>query len=97
MTLSAFLAGLLSAALFGVLAILVALLGKRLRRPAQAWRIGLQCAGLLLVLFTVPPPLLWLPQLTIVDAGHAGMNFMLPYLMGGLVFIGVAVYVALAD
>ena len=69
----------------------------RLRRPAQAWRIGLQCAGLLLVLFTVPPPLLWLPQLTIVDAGHAGMNFMLPYLMGGLVFIGVAVYVALAD
>ena len=97
MTLDAWLVGVIAACCFGVLAVLLAFLSRRLRWPSRNGVAILLALVLIIVLVLTPPPIFLLVgtgALEITNPGHAATNFMLPYLLLSVGFIGLAVFVA---
>ncbi|MCB1724388.1 MAG: hypothetical protein KDJ39_11920 [Gammaproteobacteria bacterium] len=86
MVLDAKLAGTISALLFFLVAWLLAYgIGKTRKSSGLKLSLFLVSSGLLL--FVVPPPIAILGQFGVVEIaqpGHAGGNFIAPYLAGGL-------------
>jgi uncharacterized membrane protein YhaH (DUF805 family) len=76
-------AGLVSGALFALIALAGALGVRRLRASSRSWGRLILLAALALVALIVPPPLVFLAQggaFVIANGGHAGSAFIAPYL-----------------